>query len=111
MPLFSVTTSIKIEEKISFIKNCSNLISELTNKPEQYVMVRLFDQIPMIFAKDQSPSCFIELKSIGSLNPSIMSKEISIFISKEIGIPINRIYISFEDIKATNWAFNGRTFA
>ena len=73
-------------------------------------MVRLFDQIPMYFDGNQSQSCFIDLKSIGSLNPSLISKEISNFISNQIGIPISRIYISFEDIDASNWAWNGKTF-
>ena len=98
MPLLTVSTSIEITEKILFLKNCSRLVSKLTNKPEQYVMVRLFDQTPMYFNMDQSPSCFLNLKSIGSLNPSEMSKEISTFISNQIGIPMNRIYICFEDI-------------
>ena len=110
MPLLTISTSIKVKEKNIFLKNCSQLISKLTNKPEQYVMVRLFDQTPMYFNMDQSPSCFIDLKSIGSLNPSEMSKEISTFISNQIEIPINRVYICFEDINASNWAWNGRTF-
>ena len=110
MPLLSVSTSIEIHEKNLFLKNCSRLVSNLTNKPEQYVMVRLFDQIPMYFNMEQSPSCFIDLKSIGSLNPSEMSKEISTFISNQIGIPANRVYICFEDINAYNWSWNGKTF-
>ena len=110
MPLLSVSTSIEINEKKLFLKNCSQLVSKLTNKPEQYVMVRLFDQTPTYFNMDNSPSCFIDFKSIGSLNPSEMSKEISTFISTQIGIPINRIYICFENINASNWAWNGRTF-
>ena len=110
MPLLSISTSIEIDEKILFLKNCSRLVSKLTNKPEQYVMVRLFDQTHMYFNMDQSPSCFIDFKSIGSLNPSEISEEISTFISDQIGIPRNRVYICFEDIKASNWAWNGKTF-
>ena len=110
MPLLSISTSIEINEKKLFLKNCSQLVSKLTNKPEQYVMVRLFDQTPMYFNMDPSPSCFIDFKSIGALNPSEMSKEISTFISNEIGIPVNRIYICFEDIKASNWSWKGKTF-
>ena len=110
MPLLTVSTSIEITEKILFLKNCSRLVSKLTKKPEQYVMVRLFDQTPMYFNMDSSPSCFIDFKSIGSLNPSEMSKEISSFISNHLGIPTNRVYVRFEDINASNWAWDGRTF-
>ena len=110
MPLLSVSTSIEIKEKKLFLENCSRLVSKLTKKPEQYVMVRLFDETPMLFNSNESPSCFIDFKSIGSLNPSEMSKEISSFISNHIGIPSNRVYINFEDVHASNWAWNGRTF-
>ncbi len=110
MPLLTVSTSIEINEKKLFLKNCSQLVSKLTNKPEQYVMVRLFDQTPMYFNMDHSPSCFIDLKSIGSLNPPEMSKEISTFISNQIGIPAKSVYICFEDINASNWSWNGKTF-
>ena len=110
MPLLSVSTSIEINKKKLFLKNCSQLVSKLTNKPEQYVMVRLFDQTPMYFNLDQSPSCYIDFKSIGALNTSKMSKEISTFILNEIGIPTNRVYICFEDIKASNWSWDGKTF-
>ena len=110
MPLLSISTSIEINEKNSFLKNCSLLVSKLTRKPEQYVMVRLFDQVPTFFNLNESPSCFIEFKSIGSLNPCEMSEEISKFILDQIGIPINRVYICFEDINASNWSWNGKTF-
>ena len=110
MPLLSISTSVEIEEKNLFLKNCSSLVSKLTNKSEQYVMVRLFDKTPIYFNMDQSPSCFIDFKSIGSLNPSEMAKEISNLISNQIGIPINRIYICFEEINASNWSWNGKTF-
>tara|TARA_Y100001978_G_C23639083_1_gene407383 strand:+ start:649 stop:1011 length:363 start_codon:yes stop_codon:yes gene_type:complete len=110
MPLLNISTSIKINDKKLFLKNCSRLVSKLTNKPERYVMVRLFDQMSMYFDSEQSPSCFIDLKSIGSLNPSPMSKEISIFMSNQLGIHVNRIYICFENIEASNWAWNGETF-
>ena len=110
MPLLTVTTSIEIQEKSLFLKNCSQLVSKLTNKSEQFIMVRVFDQISMYFDGEQSPSCFIDLKSIGSLKPSLISEELSIFVSNKIGIPINRIYIFFGDIDASNWAWNGKTF-
>ena len=110
MPLLSVSTSIEINEKNVFLKNCSRLVSKLTNKPEKYVMVRLFDQTPMYFNMEHGPSCFIDLKSIGYLNTAEMSKEITIFISNQIGIPTNRVYICFEDIKASNWSWKGKTF-
>ncbi len=50
------------------------------------------------------------LEEICSLNPSEMAKPISDFVYEKMGIPIDRIYISFEDVPASLWAWNGRTF-
>ena len=72
-------------------------------------MAKLDDNSDMYF-EDQSPCCFLEIKSIGSLNPSDIAKPISIFVNEKIGIPIDKIYISFVDVSASMWAWNGRTF-
>ena len=109
MPYINVTTSAKIEDKKKLLEEISTLISSLTNKSKRFVMAKLDDNSEMYFA-DQSPCCFLEIKSIGSLNPSEMAKQISYFVYEKIGIPIDRIYISFEDVPASMWAWNGRTF-
>lgn len=31
-------------------------------------------------------------------------------ISERTGIPADRIYIGFDDVKASQWGWNGRTF-
>ncbi len=53
---------------------------------------------------------FLEIKSIGSLNPSEMVKPISDFVYEKMGIPIDKIYIYFVDVPASMWALNGSTF-
>ena len=110
MPLISITTSQKIQDKAKLLKNSSKFLSDLTNKPESFVMVKLSDSIPMLFAGNNEPCCFVDIRSIGSLEPSKMSKSIGEFISKEIGVNKNRIYINFDDIDASMWAWNNKTF-
>ncbi|MDC3047258.1 phenylpyruvate tautomerase MIF-related protein [Prochlorococcus sp. AH-736-A21] len=109
MPYINVSTSVKLNDKGKLLEEISILISSLTNKSRRFVMVKIDDNCQMYF-DDESPSCFLEIKSIGSLNPSEMSKQISDFVFEKMGIPIDRIYISFEDIPASLWAWNGRTF-
>ena len=109
MPYINVSTSAKIEDKKKLLEEISILVSSLTNKSKRFVMAKLDDNSEMYF-EDESPCCFLQIKSIGSLNPSEMAKPISNFISKKIGIPIDKIYISFEDVPASMWAWNGRTF-
>ena len=109
MPYINVSTSLKVNDKDKLLEEISILISSLTNKSKSFVMAKIDDNCQMYF-DDNSPSCFVEIKSIGSMNPSEMAKSISDFVYEKMGIPIDRIYISFEDVPASLWAWNGRTF-
>ena len=110
MPLLNISTNkeIKIEEMV--LSKSSEFISSLLNKPENFVMVKLNHSLPMYFAGTDEPCAFIEIKSIGSLVPSKMSKPICEFFSNELIIPTERIYISFQDVDSKNWAWNSKTF-
>ena len=109
MPYINISTSAKIEDKKKLLEEISVLISSLTNKSKRFVMAKLDDN-SMIYFDNQNPCCFLEIKSIGSLKPSEMAKPISDFIYAKMGIPLDKIYISFDDVPATLWAWNGRTF-
>ena len=109
MPYINVSTSAKIEDKKKLLEEISILVSSLTNKSKRFVMAKLDVDSEMYF-DDESPCCFLEIKSIGSLNPSQMAKPISNLVYEKIGIPIDKIYISFDDVPASMWAWNGRTF-
>ena len=109
MPYINVSTSAKVYDKDKFLEEISILISSLTNKSRRFVMAKIDDNCQMYF-DDETPSCFLEIKSIGSLNPSEMVKPISNFVCEKMGIPIDKIYISFQDVPASVWAWNGRTF-
>ena len=109
MPYINISTSAKIDDKKKLLEEISILVSSLTNKSKRFVMAKLDYNCEMYF-EDESPCCFLEIKSIGSLNPSDMAKPICDFVNEKIGIPIDKIYISFEDIPASMWAWNGKTF-
>ncbi len=109
MPYINVSTSAKVSDKVKLLEEISILISSLTNKSKNFIMAKIDDNCQMYF-DDDTPSCFLEIKSIGSLNPSEMAKPISDFVYEKMGIPIDRIYISFKDVPASTWAWNGRTF-
>ena len=109
MPYINISTSARIEDKKKILDEISILISTLTNKSKRFVMAKLEDNSEMHF-EDDTPCCFLEIKSIGSLNPSQMAGPISNFVYEKMGIPIDKIYISFEDVPASLWAWNGKTF-
>ncbi len=109
MPYINVSTSAKIKDKVKLLQEFSILISSLTHKSRRFVMAKIDDDCQMYF-DDETLCCFLEIKSIGSLNPSKMAKPISDFVYEKMGIPIDKIYISFVDVPASLWAWNGRTF-
>tara|TARA_B100000945_G_C20286938_1_gene551470 strand:- start:287 stop:619 length:333 start_codon:yes stop_codon:yes gene_type:complete len=109
MPYINVVTSAKVQDKKKLLEEISRLVSSLTNKSKRFVMAKLDDDSEMYF-EDDSLCCFLQIKSIGSLNPSEMAKPLSNFVNEKMGIPLDRIYISFEDVPASTWAWNGRTF-
>ena len=109
MPFINISTSAKVKDKKKLLEEISILISSLTNKSKQFVMAKLEDNLVMYFASD-SPSCYVEIKSIGSINPHLMTKPLCNFVYETIGIPIDKIYICFEDVSPSMWGWNGKTF-
>ena len=109
MPYINLATSVKVDDKKKLLEEISILVSSLTNKSKRFVMAKLDDNCEMYF-EDENPCCLLEIKSIGSLNPSDMAKPLSNFVYEKMGIPIDKVYISFEDVPASMWAWNGQTF-
>ena len=110
MPLLNISTNKKIQDEKIFLSKSSDFISSLLNKPENFVMVKLTDSLQMYFSGTNEPCCFIEIKSIGSIEPSKMSKPICEFFSNELKISKERIYIFFQNVDSKMWAWNCRTF-
>ena len=112
MPFIQINTSENsvVENDYLLQKDLSKMIADLTGKPERYVMTMIKRNINMTFSGSDDPCCFITVKSIGSLNPSLMSKSLCELIESKTNINTNRIYIEFIDVKASNWGFNSSTF-
>ncbi len=111
MPLINVKTSISnLERPELLLQKLSNELSVLTGKPEQFVMTLLQTKVPMTFAGTTEPCCYVEIKSIGSIDSSKMTAAFCKLIEKATAIPSQRIYIGFEDVSANSWGWNGRTF-
>ena len=112
MPFIQINTSSKsvVENEGLLQQSVSKLVADLTGKPENYVMTMIQLDNNMTFAGSDEPCCFMKIKSIGSLNPSSMSKPLCELIASRTNINTNRVYIEFVDVKASNWGFNGSTF-
>ena len=111
MPFIQINTSSQsLVDNGLLQKEISRMVSDLTGKSENYVMTLIQSNSKMTFAGSDEPCCFIKLKSIGSLNPSSMSRSLCELIASKTNIKTNRIYIEFSDVEASNWGFNSSTF-
>ena len=116
MPLIKVQTSVAAPEKAdveSMLKDLSASLSNHLGKPESYVMTAFESDVPMTFAGDTGPTCYIEIKSVGTMGSAktkAMSQDFCTQIKDKLGVPENRTYIEFADAQGAMWGWNGRTF-
>lgn len=77
------------------------------------MIVKLQDQLAMMFAGAWDPAFVVNIYSIGKISPEMniaTSAGFSEFLSKELGLPHDRGYICFHDMKASNIGYKGATF-
>lgn len=116
MPLIKVQTSVSVAEPATvegLLKVLSSKLSQHLSKPESYVMTAFEPGVAMTFSGTTEPVCYVEIKSIGSMNPAqtkAMSQDFCQVINEKLGVPTNRIYLEFVDAKGAMWGWNSSTF-
>ncbi|HHP7246212.1 MAG TPA: phenylpyruvate tautomerase MIF-related protein [Elainellaceae cyanobacterium] len=116
MPLIKVQSSVSATDKSdidAMLKQLSARLASHLGKPESYVMTAFEPNVPMTFGGTTDPTCYIEIKSVGTMSPTqtkAMSEEFCDAINQALGIAPNRTYIEFADAKGSMWGWNGSTF-
>jgi len=115
MPFLSVTTNANCDEneEREALKQLSKALAEALGKPEDYVMVQLLLKTPMCFQGSTEVCAAAHVESIGKIDAQTNGKTASMItkcITEVLGVPSGRIYVTFADVPATNWAMNGNTF-
>lgn len=113
MPLLKIQTNISFDEATqqSLLSRASQQLAEALGKPERYVMVAIQQPIPMLFAGDNDPLAYLELKSIGlQENQTAELSAMLCGLLDEYGIASDRIYIEFANAPRKMWGWNGATF-
>ena len=111
MPLINLRTNVSnVQDADELLKSLSSSLASATGKPEAYVMTLLEPGIAMTFAGSDEPCAYVEIKSIGSIKPPAMSDQFCELIRASLGIDKNRIYIGFNNVSASDWGWDGRTF-
>jgi phenylpyruvate tautomerase len=77
------------------------------------MIVKIQDECVLSFAGTFEPAFFANVYSIGKIDPEMnvnTSAGLSEFLSQELGLPSDRGYISFFDMKPSNMGYKGKTF-
>ena len=112
MPLLEIFTNTVVDNEQIIATNASKLATEILNKPESYVMVRIQTEQTLLFAGSNEPAALVQLKSLDlpEKNTPEFSSRICNFISSEFNINSARIYIEFSNPERHMWGWDKRTF-
>ncbi|TFH17337.1 MAG: hypothetical protein E4H02_03145 [Lentisphaerales bacterium] len=114
MPLLMIKTSADMppagEEQL--LASASALLAKATGKPEKYVMVTI-DRVVGSIAGKPGPVVFADVRGIGGLTHEVnnaITGDLCRLLQSELGIPPESVYITFMDVAADCWGWNGSTF-
>ena len=112
MPLLSIRTNCQLNNKKELALEASKLTAQILSKPEAYVMVSIEDSQALIFAGNDQPAAYVELKSLGlpEDQTSDLSSSLCTFINERLDIDSARIYIEFSNAERHMWGWKDGTF-
>ena len=113
MPYLSIQTNRTLPEKkqTQLLGAASKIVASELGKPESYVMVSFAPAARMSFAGEESPTAFLELRSIGipDLKRNSLSSALTDLVARNCEIKPDRIFVVLVDIDARFWSLSGAT--
>ena len=114
MPLMQIKTNVILPEKQceALLAPLSKLLADQTRKPEAYCLVAC-ERAAMLFGGKPGPAAFVDVRGIGGLNRDMNTKlaaALAVALKQALGIPPDRLYITFTEVAATHWGWNGELF-
>ena len=114
MPYLKIQTNLPLTKKAErvVLRTASTLVASELGKPEEFVMIALQADTPMLFAGTDDPVAFLELKSIGlpARKTKTLCRALCALIEEHLGISKMRVYVKFIDVKRGMWGWKGDTF-
>ncbi|HET7535222.1 MAG TPA: phenylpyruvate tautomerase MIF-related protein [Candidatus Didemnitutus sp.] len=114
MPYLNIQTNLPLSKKAerTVLKTASALVAKELNKPEEFVMLAVQDNVHMLFAGSDDPVAFLELKAIAlpARKTKKLSQSLCELIEDHLGIPPSRVYVKFIDVRRGMWGWKGDTF-
>ena len=113
MPFIDSKISVKVpEEKKEAIKSRYGQAVSVLGKGESFLMVGFDDDYDLYFAGEKvDKGAYVSVSLFGNASPdaySRMSGEICTILNEELGIPGDRIYVTYRGV--SDWGWNGRNF-
>lgn len=114
MPTLLIKTNQNIDkaQQIALLGQCSQRLATALGKPERYVMVSIEPSLAMLFAANDAPCAYLELKSIDlpEEKTPALSQTLCELVGMALAIPAERIYIEFSSPPRHMWGWDSTTF-
>lgn len=110
MPMLNLKCTRPVPDDL--LKELSSAVAETIGKPEKYVMVAVAQDIIMM-SGGKGDAAYAELKSIGGLHREVnheLTMKICILLNDHLGIPPDRVYVTFQSVAADHWGWNSAIF-
>lgn len=105
------TVAVSEDKKDTIKSELGKLVSYL-NKPESFLMVGIEDNYTLYMGGNRlEKGAFVSVSLYGKASPQVydqMTAEICKLYERELGIPADKIYVSYQGI--SDWGWNGRNF-
>ncbi len=113
MPMINSKITLSVsQEKRDVLKSEIGKAISVMGKPESYLMLGFEDNYDLYFGgKKLEKGAFISVEVLGEVNAADsqkMSAKLCEIFQKELGIPGDKIYITYSGYK--NWGWNGTNF-
>jgi phenylpyruvate tautomerase len=114
MPLIKLVVSTSVPEttKTKILTGISSIVVKATGKPPAYMMATL-EEGKIVMGGKNDPAAFADVRGIGGFTPAVnkqISKDVCELLKKELGIKPENVYLTFTDVAASAWGWNGGTF-
>ena len=93
----------------------ADILAEQIGKSVEYVMILVRTGESISFAKDSVSACaYMEVKNVGELSPELterLTSKLSNLLNEILEVPVDRIYVEYQEAARHLWGWNGKTFA
>ncbi|KAJ2954150.1 hypothetical protein O0L34_g2377 [Tuta absoluta] len=116
MPCLNIVTNVqKTKIPKDFVDRIIPVLSKSVGRPEDVFICAITGDAHLhMFGDSKTPGAVASLESIGNLGPEenqLISRQLSDYVKKEIGVEPGRFFLSFYDLKSHEIGIRGTTAA